>query len=101
MVYLMVNHRTPQGIVTLFARKDDGMVVGRVAGTIVQIGDDPGAMIARGFMDRDSAVTWMRKQLTIRQLQESTRSSEVEVSISFEERDGDPLVNLATPNLRM
>ena len=70
-------------------------------GTVVQLGEDPGQMVTRGFVDRDSAVSWIRHQLEIRYFVE--HPNQILGNIGFEEREGDPMVTPVSsmPSARM
>ena len=107
MTYLMVNHRTQQGLITVFARKEDGMVVGSVMGTVVQLGEDPGQIVTRVFVDRDAALRWIKQRLWAVEQGRNIDTADFlrgdRCHVEFEEREGDPMVTPVSsmPSARM
>jgi hypothetical protein len=72
----------------IFARKDDGMIVGGATGGVAEVGEDPERIMRRLFIDHDGAIAWVKAQLSP---QFSPGGGPLPPA-DFEEREGTPMV---------
>ena len=52
----------PDAVTCIFARSNDGMVVGSVQNDVGRFGEDPNSAVMRAFLDHESAIRWLKQQ---------------------------------------